>query len=240
LPIGGIERVHRPIEAVLFDLDETLIDALRGLRAAHADIARRILSLCGKEIAFQSILMEVARLDDEMNERREYDRDIWWPKLMGRLGCEAPLSADVVRTLTTSYWRSYARAATPYDDAEEVLRYLKGKGYRLGVVTDTDGAIGIKRERIEALSLKGLFDTIVIAGEDTRATKPDPEPYLLAARRLGVPAAHCVFVGDKPFTDIKGANAAGMRSILVMRRQWSSEEAAGFTIKRLAEIEGIL
>jgi len=234
------ECVHPPIKAVLFDLDETLVDAEKGLSAAHSDIARMILSLCGKEIAVQSILEEITRLDDEMNKLREYNRDIWWQKLVDSLGCPRTLSAASVRALTESYWGSYARAAEPYEDVEDVLLYIRGKRYRLGIVTDTDGVVGIKKTRIEEFRFKDFFDAVVIAGEDTRMTKPDPEPFLLAARRLGVSASECAFVGDKPFTDIKGANAAGMNTILVMRRQWGSEEIADFTIKRLAEIKVIL
>jgi len=238
--LSGERRVHLPIKAVLFDLDETLINAEKGLIAAHANVAQIIHSLCLGKIAIRSILKEVAQLDDEMNRLTEYDRDGWWQELVDRLGCQTTLSSASIRTLTESYWGNYARAAEPYDDVGGVLQHLRGKSYRLGIVTDTDGAIGPKRARIDGLGFKALFDTIVIAGEDTRMTKPDPEPFLLAASRLGVPPSVCVFVGDKPFTDIKGASAAGMQPILVIRRHWGSVDIACFTIKQLAELKGIL
>jgi len=225
---------------VLFDLDETLIDAEKGLRAAHADVARIIKSLCPKDIAIRSILKAMAQLDDEMNKCTKYDRDGWWQELVDRLGCKATLSPTTIRALTGSYWGSYAKAAGPYDDVSGILQYLRDKGYRLGIVADTDGVLGLKRDRINCLGFRGFFDTVVIAGEDTSMTKPDPEPLLLAARRLGVPPSECAFVGDKPFTDIRGANAAGMQSILVMRRHWESGDVATFTIKRLAELKELL
>lgn len=231
---------NMPIKAVLFDLDETLIDAEKGLRAAHADVAKIIHSLCLKRIAIRSILKAIAEFDDEKNRSTEYDRDGWWQELADRLGCHTTLSTASIRTLTRTYWGSYAKAAERYDDVDEVLRYLRANGYRLGIVTDTDGALGLKRSRIAGLGFRAYFDVMVIAGEDTRMTKPDPEPYLLAASRLGVPPSECAFVGDKPFTDIKGANAAGMHSILVIRRDWGPGVFADLTIKRLAELKGIL
>lgn len=54
----------------------------------------------------------------------------------------------------------------------------------------------------------GLFDALVISGE-VGARKPEPEIYLLAARRLGVPAEACVFVDDLP-VNVRGAAAVGM------------------------------
>jgi len=233
-------RAHQPIKAVLFDLNETLIDAEKGLRAAHANVARIIHSLCLKEIAIRSILKAIAQLDDEMNKCTKYNRDGWWQELVDRLGYQTTLSSTSIRTLTESYWGSYAKAAEPYDDVGGVLPYLRGKGYRLGIVTDTDGALGLKKARIDCLGFRAFFDTVVIAGEDTRITKPDPGPFLLAASRLSVPPSECTFVGDKPFTDIKGANDAGMQSILVIRRHWGSRDIAGFTIKQLAELKEIL
>ena len=229
-----------PIKAVLFDLDETLIDAEKGLRAAHADVAKIIHSLCWGRVAIGSILKAIAQLDDEKNRSTEYDRDGWWQELADRLGCHATLSSESIRALTRTYWGSYAEAAEQYDDVDGTLRYLRANGYRLGIVTDTDGAPGLKRSRIDCLGFRSFIDVMVIAGEDTRMTKPDPEPFLLAASRLGVPPSECAFVGDKPFTDIKGANAAGMRSILVIRRHWGPGAFAGLTIRQLAELKGVL
>jgi phosphoglycolate phosphatase-like HAD superfamily hydrolase len=58
---------------VLFDLDETLIDAEKGLRAAHATVAQIIRSHLQKDIAISSILKAMAQLDDEMNKCTKYD-----------------------------------------------------------------------------------------------------------------------------------------------------------------------
>ena len=64
---------------------------------------------------------------------------------------------------------------------------------------------------LEALSVKHVFQGIVSA-EDVHRGKPDPEVYLLAASRVGVPAGRCIVVEDAG-AGIEGARRAGMRSI---------------------------
>jgi len=64
---------------------------------------------------------------------------------------------------------------------------------------------------LESLSEKHIFQAIVSA-EDVHRGKPDPEVYLLAATRVGVPADRCIVVEDA-VAGIEGARRAGMRSV---------------------------
>ena len=64
---------------------------------------------------------------------------------------------------------------------------------------------------LESLSAKHIFQAIVSA-EDVHRGKPDPEVYLLAATRVGVPANRCIVVEDA-VAGIEGARRAGMRSV---------------------------
>lgn len=231
------------VKAVLFDLDETLTDAPTGLEAAHRAVAGRLhrhLIECGVEVDEAPIRSKLKVLDDRMNMETKYNRDAWWPVLLEEIGAEQKISHSLIEELTQLYWATFAEASKPYADAEPTLSYLAGKGYKLGLVTDTDGRPMMKRKRIERIEFIKLFDVIVVGGEDTPRTKPSPEPFLLAASKLGLSASDCVFVGDKPFTDIKGAKTTGMRTILVKRRDWGVEERPDFTIKSLSELHDVL
>ena len=159
---------------------------------------------------------------------------------MSELGVKLELPAKVLDGLTLLYWKTFAENTAPYPDAEQTLEYLKNKGYKLGIITDTDGTKGIKKMRLDQLEIVKDFDVVVISGEDTPRTKPDPGPYLLVAELLGIKPNECVFIGDKPFTDIDGGNAAGMKTILLKRRDWGVKENSDFTVKSLAELQGIL
>lgn len=226
--------------AVLFDLDETLIDAQAGLEAAHRAVAKALLRHMTRlriKMSEMSILANLKALDDEMNLRTEYDRDAWWPILLGELGLPSRPSRSLVGELTRRYWGAYEVAAKPYADARSTLAHLKRCGYKLALVTDTDGIPGAKRKRAKRLELVGFFNAVVIGGEDTANTKPDPESFLLAADKLRVSPGECVVVGDKPFTDVRGAKAAGMRAILVRRRDWRVKERPDAEVRSLSELK---
>lgn len=233
----------REIKAVLFDLDETLTDAPAGLDAAHRAVAKRLrdhLRERGVDVDEAIVRSELDALDDRMNMETRYDRDEWWPVLFAELGLRQKMPRQMIEELTRLYWATYSGADVPYPDAESTLSHLKGKGYKLGLVTDTDGKPGMKGERLKHLDFIWLFDVVLVGGDDTPRTKPSTEPFLLAASKLGLRASDCAFVGDKPFTDIKGAKAAGMQTILVKRRNWGVEERADFTINSLAELRSLL
>ena len=94
---------------------------------------------------------------------------------------------------------------------EDVLVKLHEEGRRLGVVTAK------RRSTVELafanVPLGHLFEAIV-GGDETARHKPDPEPLLLGAERLGADPASTAYVGDSPF-DVRAANAAGMFAVAV-------------------------
>jgi len=233
----------RQVKAVIFDLDETLIDSKKGTLEADKKITQMIneyLKHRKLNLTKSQMLKEIRSFDDKMNREVKYDRDKWWQIIVNNLGVNMTLSKALIRKLTIAYWYAYARSSKPYRDALSTLRYLKKNGLLLGLLTDTDVLKGMKKRRISRLPFRHLFDAIVIAGEDTAKTKPSPEPYELIASKLGVTAGECVFVGDRPFTDIKGAKTAGMKTALVCRRDWRVNAKADWTIKSLSELRRIL
>lgn len=232
----------RGIKAVLFDLDETLIDAHIGLDAAHRAVTRKLrdyLRESGIDVDEATIRLKLDDFDDRMNMRTKYDRNEWWPVLLSDLGLRRKVPRRIKEELTGLYWDTYSRASKPYPDAKPTLNYLKQKGYKLGLVTDTDGKPGIKSRRLKNLDFIGIFDVVVISGEDTIHTKPSPEPFLLTASKLGLNTEECAVVGDKPFTDIRGAKAAGMQAIWLRRRDWGTEEPADLVVDSLAKLRKI-
>jgi pyrophosphatase PpaX len=65
---------------------------------------------------------------------------------------------------------------------------------------------------------------LVITADDTTAHKPDPEPFLLAARQLGLQSASCLVVGDSPW-DVLAGMRAGM---VVALAEWGMFDPAAF------------
>jgi pyrophosphatase PpaX len=94
---------------------------------------------------------------------------------------------------------------------DRALERLHAEGRRLGVVT-AKRRVTVELA-FEHVPLGHLFEAVV-GGDETTRHKPDPEPLLLAAERLGASLADIVYVGDSPF-DVRAAKAAGMGSVAV-------------------------
>jgi len=98
----------------------------------------------------------------------------------------------------------------PVPEVLEQIRLQHGN-IPLAVVSGSTRESVVKS--LEALSLLPLFDTLVCAG-DYQRSKPAPDPYLLAASRLGVDPRHCLVFEDADI-GIQSATAAGMASIRI-------------------------
>ncbi len=188
-------RQAAPLAAVLLDLDGTLADTAADL--AHA----------------------LNRLRDEqgmaplaVSELRPYVSQ----GARGMLACSldiGPQDADYARLrdrFLTIYAESCARQATVFDGFADVLGELRGRGLRIGIVTN-------KLERFATPLLRALGvwpdADCLITPDLLRLPKPDPEGVLLACERLGVAPAASVFVGDDP-RDIAAGQAAGTRTVV--------------------------
>lgn len=230
------------VEAVIFDLDETLLDAQKGLEAAQRAVAGKIFRRYSEEldVGLNGLVEKLSEFDDEMNRKRKYDRDEWWPSFLELVGLEVELGPDLVEELTDIYWDNYEISADPYSSSESILEYLDSKGYKIGLLTDTDNFGGSKIDRIEPLDFFDLLDSIVVAGEDTEEPKPEPESFRMISEDLGVVPEKICMIGDKPFTDIKGAKSVGMKTILVKRRDWNESEETDLQVEGLGELKDVL
>jgi putative hydrolase of the HAD superfamily len=142
---------------------------------------------------------------------------VWWKTLFKELGVKR-MDPKWIHDLTLEYWKVYAANSPPFRDAEPTVRRLKRAGYKLGIVSDSDGTPRMKRKRIRGVSFHNLFEATVVAGEDTPRVKPGHESFDLIARKLEVQPKSSIYVGDNPRTDIEGAKAMGMISVIVNRR----------------------
>ncbi|MDD3344960.1 MAG: HAD family phosphatase [Candidatus Omnitrophica bacterium] len=116
--------------------------------------------------------------------------------------------------------------------AYELLEELKKRGFLLGLVT---GSPLNEIKRILPARMRRLFASVV-AGNQVKNGKPHPEPYLTAARLLGVRPQNCLVVENAPF-GISSAKKAGMACVAVstsLPREYLSEADA--VVDRLSRI----
>ena len=94
---------------------------------------------------------------------------------------------------------------------EELLKYLKMRGFKIGLASSTREAL--VRSEISDGGLLGYFDQI-IGGDMVERSKPEPDIFLEACRRLGTRPENCYVIEDS-HNGIRAAYAAGMHPIMV-------------------------
>jgi HAD superfamily hydrolase (TIGR01549 family) len=109
-----------------------------------------------------------------------------------------------------------AKYLTLFPGTVELLRALRGRGCKLGIVTN--GLAETHREKIALLQIGEYFDAIFLADE-VGMVKPDPLLFAHACRALGGAPAHGAMVGDRYERDMRGAIEAGLFTLWLNVRQ---------------------
>ncbi|MFG2513710.1 HAD family hydrolase [Streptomyces sp. NPDC048584] len=89
------------------------------------------------------------------------------------------------------------------------------------------------------LGAVGILPKTLIAADDITRGKPDPEPYLLAARTLGVDPAHCVVFEDAP-AGLQAGRAAGMTTVALATTHQAHELTADLVVKDLSALSALV
>ena len=124
------------------------------------------------------------------------------------------------------YYTDLIAEVEPFVPVVEIVQSLQGKA-KLAVASG--GYRRLVVATLKALNILDCFEVIVTV-EDTVRHKPDPDPFLLAARKLGVEPAECLVFEDSP-TGIKAAEAAGMKHVLVPTAQMALDRIAAKVAK---------
>jgi putative hydrolase of the HAD superfamily len=138
-----------------------------------------------------------------------------------------PNGAELLPCLTD------AISFTAFADAAPALEALAAQERRLAVVSNWDVSLPPLLVR---LGLAGHIE-LVVHSAAVGASKPSPRPFLVALELLALEPADCVHVGDDPVNDGEGAAAAGLRAILVDRRE---QGWPGLRVRSLAEVPALL
>lgn len=189
------------IAAVLFDLDETLLDRTRSLRAFLADQYRRFSGKLGA-VSSETWCTRFVELD----ARGHVHKSIVYPAILEECGGDR----SAAEVLLADYREQCCRHAQAFPGMRDILLALRARGIRLALVTN--GETEFQQRHIEALGLDHLVDAVLIS-EAEGLRKPARALFHRAAERLGVSPAQCLFVGDNPTVDVLGAHVAGMQTV---------------------------
>ena len=187
-------------EVILFDLDGTLIDSVPDLALA----VNHMLGALNRETFSEDTIRYWVGNGAQMLVKRA---------LSGQTEIDEALDQNLFEKalgiFLTFYGQNLSDNTDTYPNVSTTLSALKGKGYRLVIVTnkpfDFVGPI------LKGLKLDELFDFIV-GGDSLDKKKPDPLPLLHACEHMNASVEQCVMVGDSK-NDLLAANTCGMQSV---------------------------
>lgn len=111
---------------------------------------------------------------------------------------------------------SYAKGTRiMYPETVPLIRELKKRGYRMGLISNTVSLSMVPAELREA-GISGDLEVVVMSSEE-RFRKPDPEIFILACRRAGVLPERSIYIGDAPNRDVEGPRRAGFHAVVVVK-----------------------
>jgi pyrophosphatase PpaX len=186
---------------ILFDLDGTLVDTTELILASFAWTFEHHLP--GRLPARDALIHTFGRslpavLREFAVEYGNGDPDV--------------LTARMLATYRAFQLEQHDTLIRPFPGVTEMLRELRARQRRLGLVTSKRE--GFARRGLALFGLEALFE-VAVFHDDTTRHKPEPEPLLLAAGRAGLTPADVVYVGDS-IHDVAAGRAAGMRTVSVL------------------------
>lgn len=189
------------IKAVLFDLDNTLIDFLK-MKKISLEAAVSAMIDGGLKINKKKALKRLYEIYDEKG--MEYSKIF-----QDFLKKEGKIDPRILAYGIVAYRRARTGLLESYPHTDYVLLKLKQKGIKLAIVTD---APRLKAWiRIVSMKLSNFFD-VVVTFEDTKQHKPSKLPFKAALKQLKLKPAQCLMVGDWPERDIIGAKKIGIKT----------------------------
>ena len=190
------------IRAIVFDLDNTLVDFMTMKRLAVAAAIEAMID-AGLPLDRETAEREIFAIYEREGIEYQNVFDDLLSEHLGRIDYKI-LGAGVV-----AYRRAREAALVVYPHVSVTLVELIKRGLKLAVVSDAP-----QREawlRLCYLNLHHLFD-VVVTFEDTGERKPSPAPFRLVLDRLGVAPDEALMVGDWAERDVVGATQVGIRT----------------------------
>lgn len=188
------------VKAVLFDLDDTILDSYQArVQALQTVFEEALLGLSASQFLedLQGAPFEAALI---------------------RLAVDYNINRNLFDSYRRAYWNRPERNLRLFPGVRLMLNTLQNHGYKLGIVTSKFRDTGFEGKRIGCwYELKELditsFFPAVIGLEDVNQPKPDPEGILIALECLGSSQQETVVVGDSS-ADMQAARSAGCRNCL--------------------------
>jgi putative hydrolase of the HAD superfamily len=226
------------IKAVLFDVDNTLIDFMERKRLAISESVKAMVD---------------AGIDESYSQLHKDFNDYYWSHgienqkifqqfLKDKYG---KIDYKVLAYAILAYRRASNGLLRPYPGSKSTLISLRERGFKLAILSDAPRLEAYLR--LCAVGLDDFFD-VILTKDDVKATKPNKRGFKMVAKKLGILPEECMMVGDNLSRDMAGAKSLGMKTIfakygLVLENEENkvlNEKNIDFTAETIKDIPGIV
>ena len=186
------------IQALLFDLDGTLIDT----NLIHARAFEKAFEENGYRVAVDRIAIEIGK-----------GGDLLVGTILGASANEK--DGDAIRNAWEKHYLEMVKSAPVkvFDGALEIIEKAKSAGLKVALATSGESSVMDAIEASSGVAWRELFPTVVTS-DDAKTSKPAPDIISAATQKLGVPPLACAFTGDTIY-DARACREAGVTCFCV-------------------------
>ena len=214
-------------KVLLFDLDQTLLNRHESL-LRFLDWQVNFLQLVPQHLKAEFIQRFIT-LDDH--------GQVWKDQVYTQLIAEFNITTFSMEALLQNYITDFNKFCVAFEQVPETIQQLHAAGYRLGLISN--GKSPFQEHNFYALGLTEYFSCVIVS-EAVGLRKPDPQIFHLACERLNCQPADCIFMGDHPEADIRGAKNAGMYVIYFHPTTTSDVPWADASIQHYAALPQVI
>lgn len=195
--------LEQDVDAVTFDMDGTLYTG-----------GRVILRVLGRLWPHRKLLIRYFKVREALREETTPCdlRRVQADRVAQAMGLDPFETRVLIDELIYGAWVDGLSPRAVFPGLREFLAGLRGKGIKLGIISDYP-----VDDKLQRLDLFFLPWHAVVDCEEHGLLKPAPAPFLDAAKRLGVEPSRVLHIGDREDCDVRGAHAAGMKAALFAR-----------------------
>lgn len=213
------------VKAVITDYIGTLVNA----NYYNMEASQRTLHEALVDVGFETGLAEFLEAYGQAHEKyrvvrygqfREVTNAVWVCEALNSLGCAVTLEDSRIKSALNVFFRRYVESLELRPYAEKLLTRMK-EYCKLGLVSNFTYA-PVVYASLRNLGISQFFNAVVVSHENGWR-KPHTRIFEDTLAKLQVKAEEAVFIGDSPLEDIKGAQAAGLKTVFVASQFFSLE-----------------
>jgi putative hydrolase of the HAD superfamily len=224
-------------KVIFFDLGETLVTQNIEDNMVTKNALREISPILPKHVSpegFFEYYREGYKINEAIRSRHhvEIPIQVWMRQLLERVTGDAQ-SEQIVSKAIKIIVKARAANAVAFDDADPTLKMLSGRDVKLAIISNVSShevAMGI----LDNVKLTRYFDRVVTSAS-VGIRKPDPGIFRYALMQFKTRPEDAIIVGDSEIHDIGGGYIAGLKTVLVDRRQRVAKSLADYRFNSLRE-----